>query len=45
MFGKGSHLNPIVFRCDTMLETFEYIGCMYDYQWYYPEELVIIKTN
>ena len=45
MFGSESHLNPIVFRCDTTLENFEYIGCMFSYQWYYPEEMVIIKTN
>ena len=32
-------------KVKATLENFEYIGCMFDYQWYYPEELVIIKTN
>ena len=42
MFGKSSHLNPIVFRCDTTLETFEYIGCtFYDLL----KNMAIIKIN
>ena len=43
MFGMESQLIPVVFRCDTSFETFDYIGCMYDAQLYYPERLSIIK--
>ena len=37
MFGTTSHLNfPIIFKCDTSLESFEYIGCVYySYSEYY----------
>ena len=28
MLGALSHLAPVVFRCDTSFETFEYIGCV-----------------
>jgi hypothetical protein len=44
MFGADSHISPIVFRCDTTKETFEYIGCMHSSS-FYPKEIVIIKTN
>lgn len=44
-FGMECQLVPVVFRCDTSFETFEYIGCMYNAQTYYPERLSIIKLN
>lgn len=42
MFGKSSHLNPIVFRCDTTLETFEYIGCTF---YNVLKNMAVIKIN
>ena len=45
MFGMKCQLVPVVFRCDTSFESFEYIGCMYNAQTYYPERLSIIKLN
>ena len=42
MFGKSSHLNPIVFRCDTTLETFEYIGCTF---YNLLKNMAVIKIN
>ncbi len=45
MFGMESQLIPVVFRCDTSFETFDYIGCMYQAPTYYPERLSIIKLN
>ncbi|MBR2646811.1 MAG: hypothetical protein IKD47_04565 [Clostridia bacterium] len=45
MMGSRCHLIPVVFRCDTSLETFEYVGCL-SHATYYPENYItIIKTN
>lgn len=45
MFGAECQLIPVVFRCDLSFETFEYVGCMYHANMYYPRELSVIKIH
>ena len=45
MFGAECQLVPVVFRCDTSFEIFEYIGCMYNASMYYPERLSVIRID
>ena len=45
MFGARCHLIPVVFRCDTSLETFEYVGCL-SHGTYYPGDTIsVIKIT
>ena len=45
MFGARCHLIPVVFRCDTSLETFEYVGCVSKGTFYPGSNISVIKTT
>ena len=40
-----TNLIPVVFRCDTTLETFEYVGCLSSGTYYPGRYISIVKTN
>lgn len=45
MFGGRCHLIPVVFRCDTSLETFEYVGCLSKGTSDPEAGISVVKTN